>query len=106
MKIERQLTNGMWTEIEDEGQKKKIFARLIEFESWYAKRVNREPITTEKQIIEKLKTGAIIAFDEGFGSSIRDFDSIKKPTAEQKKIAAEAKYKYENDIVDGVNDEY
>jgi len=78
MKIQRQLGNGMWDDIEPEFIDQYINKVLLR-EPWYAPRVNRTPMSTQQEVLDFLATGKPISHGDDWYSSIRDADAIKRP---------------------------
>lgn len=73
--IQRQLSNGTWI---DEDSPGRFLDMVLERESWYAPRVNREPMTTRSEVLDYLATGQSIHYDDDWYANIRDGDVFQQ----------------------------
>lgn len=71
MMLQRQLSNGSWI---DEDRPELFLDKVLARESWYARRVNRQPMTTHQEVLDHLATGQTIHFDDDWYASVRDGD--------------------------------
>lgn len=56
----------------------------LERETWYAPRVNREPMTTQEQVLDYLRNGKTIRYDNDWYAEIRDGETYERLLAEHK----------------------
>jgi len=77
MQLLKQYSNGMWDSIKPEEEDYYIEA-ILKRESWFAPRVGREPMTTKEQVMEYLKTGKKLDYDDEWYAVIK-IDLPKKP---------------------------
>jgi len=76
---ERQQSNGKWY---TEGNIDKFMAQLIEKDAWYARRENRQQITTEAGMIARLSEGKALRFGDDWYAQIRITPPPLPPTPE------------------------
>lgn len=76
------LENGRWVDVEAD-RVDAFFQMVLERESRYAPRVNREPMTTPTQVVEYLQTGKTINYDSDWYAHIRDGESVPQRTKPQ-----------------------
>jgi len=80
MTIQTQLYNGMWDEAKNTEH---LLDMVLARETWFAPRVNREPMTTHEQVINFLGTGETISFSDYWYANIRMTpEPVVRPAAE------------------------
>src|SRR5688572_28073464 len=67
--IQRKLSNGMWTDVKDVDS---YIDMALKRDSWFAPRINREPMTTRQQVLDFLATGQTIRYGDDHYESLRD----------------------------------
>jgi len=75
MKLQRQLSNGMWSDVEA-NRVEEFLNMAIDFEARMAVRLNT-PKMSREEYIQKLQSGKMLNWDEEWYAQIRDADSIK-----------------------------
>lgn len=72
MYMQRMMSNGKWTD-ENEQERQSYFIGLVtEMESWFAERQGREPMTTPEQVIAQLATGVEVRYGQDWHALLRD----------------------------------
>ena len=79
MQLLKQYSNGTWGRIEEERIDFYI-ENILKRESWLAPRLKREPMTTKEDVLNYLKTGKELHWDDEWYAVIK-MDMPKKPTA-------------------------
>ena len=74
MKLQRQLSNGSWIDIDDEKVDFYI-GRVLEKEA--ASAAYRPVMTSRDEVVAKLATGKTVEFDTDWYDELRDADAIK-----------------------------
>jgi hypothetical protein len=77
------LSNGVW---HDEDRIDMFVDLVLERETWFAPRVNREPMTTREQVLDYIATGRTIAYDSDWYAEIRDLDAFAPVVREPVKM--------------------
>lgn len=77
MQLLKQYSNGTWDIVENEREDFYI-EKILERESWLAPRLKREPMTTKEQVLEYLKTGKELHWDDEWYAVIK-MEIPKKP---------------------------
>lgn len=70
MQLLKQYSNGTWGRIEDERIDFYI-ENILKRESWLAPRLKREPIRTKEEVLNYLKTGKELHWDDEWYAVIR-----------------------------------
>lgn len=78
MEIQRQLSNGSWINVETD-QVDGYLDAVLGRESWFAPRVNREPMSTREQVLDFLASGKSIYFGDDWYSEIRVKPAPRQP---------------------------
>ena len=72
MKIQRMLSNGKWIDEDDEEHIAELIEQVLAREPILAPRKNREPMTTQQQVLDFLVQGNEINFDSDWYTKIRN----------------------------------
>ena len=75
MKLQRQLSNGMWSDVE-ENRVEEFLNMAIDFETRMAIRLNI-PQLSRDEYIQRLQSGKKLNWDSDWYAQIRDADAIK-----------------------------
>ena len=80
------LSNGSIVRVTDE--KEDLYINdILKREIWFAPRVGREPLTTKEEVLEYLKTGATLHYDnDWYAVLIMDIPKTLKETPEVKLV--------------------
>jgi len=70
MTLLKQYSNGTWDKIETEREDFYI-EQILKREPWLAPRLKREPMTTKEQVLDYLKTGKKLSWDDDWYANIR-----------------------------------
>lgn len=80
MRLQIQLSNAKWDDLDDDKIVESILDRIIERESWFAEREKRAPMTTHEQVIQYLSQTdergrqRELRFGDDWYNSVRDGD--------------------------------
>lgn len=75
MKLQRQLSNGMWSDVE-ETRVEEFLNMAVDFETRMATRLNT-PKMSREEYIQRLQSGKKLNWDSDWYAQIRDADAIK-----------------------------
>jgi hypothetical protein len=70
MQLLKQYSNGMWGKV-DADKEDFYIEKILNRESWLAPRLKREQMTTKEQILEYLKTGKELHWDDEWYAVIK-----------------------------------
>lgn len=76
MKLQYRLQNGRWVDLTSTEHANHMVNLVLERESWFAPRVNRESMTTREQVLAYLVTGKTLKYADDWYADLRDGDSI------------------------------
>ena len=77
-KFQRQLATGTWTDETDETYINSFLDRVLARETWFAPRVEREPMTTREQVLAYLATGKTLQYGDDWYATVRDGNCWEK----------------------------
>ena len=78
MKFQTKNSAGYWVDETDETRINMFLDLVLAREAWFAKRQNREPMTTRQQVKDFLATSQTIHYDNDWYAMVRDADALVK----------------------------